>query len=155
MRTGRRVAIDVGSVRIGVAASDFHSILASGLTTIKRSLDSEKTINDLLDAITEIEPIEIYVGLPVSLNGNHTASTADALSLARQLAEKVQVELRMIDERMTTVSASNQLKSSNRSSKSGRSVIDQIAATIILEQAISQEKASSLAPGYPIGDFDE
>lgn len=155
MRSGRRVAIDVGTARIGVAVSDFHAILASGLVTIKRTTDPEATIDLITAAIAETEPIEIYVGLPIALSGSETASTKDALELARLLSKRMNVPVRMIDERMTTVTAASALRSSNRDSKSGRAVIDQIAATVILEQALSIERNQAGSPGVSVSDFDD
>jgi putative Holliday junction resolvase len=149
------VAIDVGTARIGVAVSDFHAILASGLVTIKRTTDPEATIDLITAAIAETEPIEIYVGLPIALSGSETASTKDALELARLLSKRMNVPVRMIDERMTTVTAASALRSSNRDSKSGRAVIDQIAATVILEQALSIERNQAGSPGVSVSDFDD
>ena len=154
MRFGRRVAIDVGTVRVGIAASDVHSILASGLVTIKRGADIETVVAEIVLEISEIAPIEIYVGLPVSLSGNNTASTQDALAVARALQAKVDVDVRMLDERMTTMTAASALRSSNRDSKSGRAVIDQIAASVILEQALAFEKSQGISPGQLVSDFN-
>jgi putative Holliday junction resolvase len=153
MRSGRRVAIDVGTVRVGVAACDFHAILASGLVTVNRVDSLEATCTKILEAINEAEPIEIYVGLPIALSGRETASTSDAVGLAKQLAAMTDIPVRMIDERMTTVTAANALRASDRSSKSGRSVIDQIAATIILEQAMSYEKKTGEQPGESLENY--
>ncbi len=155
MRTGRRLAIDVGKVRIGVAASDFHSILASGVATVQRGADMESAVSELVQLIIEIEPIEIYVGYPISLSGLGSSSTSDAVVLASALAAKVDVPIRLIDERLTTVTAANALKASGRDSKSGRKFIDQIAATVILEQAMEMEKYSDSAPGIKIEEIDE
>jgi putative Holliday junction resolvase len=155
VRTGRRLAIDVGKVRIGVAASDFHSILASGVATIQRGEDLETAVSELVQLIVEIEPIEIYVGYPISLSGMGSSSASDALVLASALSAKVTVPIRLIDERLTTVTAANALKASGRDSKSGRKFIDQIAATVILEQAMEMEKRSDSAPGIKIEEIDE
>lgn len=155
MRLGRRLAIDVGKVRIGVAVSDLHAILASGYSTIQRSQDIETTLKSILEIVNEIQPIEIYVGLPVSLSGDSTASTRDAIDFARNLENAVAIPVRFIDERMTTVTATNTLRLSGRDSKSGRKVIDQIAATVILEQALEIEKNSGAQPGLALGEIDE
>jgi putative Holliday junction resolvase len=152
VRTGRRLAIDVGKVRIGIAASDFHSILASGVATVIRSDDFEATISELISLIAEVEPIEIYVGHPISLSGEGSSASSDAVVLAESLAAKTDVPIRLIDERLSTVTASNALKASGRDSKSGRKFIDQIAATVILEQAMEIERHSGVAPGIGIGE---
>ena len=154
MRSGRRLAIDVGKVRIGVAASDFHGILASGLATVKRNESLEDSITEISKLIQEVEPIEIYVGLPVSMSGDHSASTKDAIAFARSLENLEVAPIRFIDERLTTVTAANALRQSGRDSKSGRSIIDQIAATIILEQALEIEKNSGNQPGKSIEEID-
>lgn len=155
MRSGRRLAIDVGKVRIGVAASDFHAILASGLDTVTRGEDLEPSLRRIVELVNEIEPIEIYIGLPVSMSGNHSASTDDAVHFARELSSLVSAEIRFIDERLTTITAANALKMSGRDSKSGRQIIDQIAATVILEQAMEQEKSTGNRPGKAMGEIDE
>ncbi len=155
MRSGRRLSVDVGKVRIGVAASDFHSILASGLETVARGAELEPSLKRIVELVDEIEPIEIYVGLPISMSGNNSASTQDAIQFAKQLSLLVTTEIRFIDERMTSITAANALKTSGRDSKSGRKMIDQIAATIILEQAIEQEKSTGEKPGKAIGEVIE
>lgn len=155
MRSGRRLAIDVGTVRIGVAASDFHGILASGLETVTRGTDDSAAISALSNLVDEVSPIEIYVGLPVSLAGTTTASTANALSFARLLIESQSIPVRFVDERLSTVTAAAALRASGKNSKSGRKIIDQIAATVILEQALEMEKATGLPPGKTLEEIDE
>lgn len=155
MRSGRRLAIDVGKVRIGVAASDFHSILSSGLETVARAADLDSSLKRIVELVRDIDPIEIYVGLPISMSGEHSASTADAIDFAKQLSLLVAPEIRFIDERMTTVSAANALKASGRDSKFGRKIIDQIAATVILEQAMEEERNTGLKPGKAVGEVIE
>jgi putative Holliday junction resolvase len=155
VRSGRRLAIDVGKVRIGIAASDQHSILASGIETVQRDPDLRTSINRIQEIIGEVQPIEIYIGLPISMQGHSTDSTRDAIEFAKALAGSSSIPIRFIDERMTTISAANSLKLSGRSSKSGRKVIDQIAATVILEQALEIEKLTGNIPGLALGEVDE
>lgn len=152
MRSGRRLAVDVGKVRIGLAISDFHGILASPLQNVARQNELADTIALINAAIADFDLLEIYVGLPISMAGNNTASTQDAIEIARAIADATSVEVRMIDERLTTVSASAALRSSGKNAKEGRKVIDQIAATMILEQALALEKNGTEHPGQPIGD---
>lgn len=154
MRSGRRLAIDVGKVRIGIAASDQHSILASGIETVQRNSDTKASIIRIQEIIGEVKPIEIYIGLPISMKGESTESTRDAIEFAKALAGSSEIPIRFIDERMTTISAANSLKLSGRSSKSGRKVIDQIAATVILEQAIEIERLTGSIPGLALGEVD-
>ena len=154
MRSGRRLAVDVGKVRVGLAISDFHGILASPLQNVARQTDDNETIRLISAATEDQDLLEIYVGLPVSMSGSATASTDDAVALATLLAAATDVPVRMIDERLTTVSASAALRSSGKNSKDGRKVIDQIAATMILEQALSIEKNTGREPGIELADID-
>ena len=155
MRSGRRLAIDVGKVRIGLAISDFHGILASGLANVPRAKTLEQTCEAILLAIKDEDLLEIFVGLPLAMSGAHTASTLDAIEVAKALSELVSVPVKMIDERLSTVSATASLRASGRDSKSGRKVIDQIAATVILEQALQIEKQTGQAAGVSLEDLDD
>ena len=155
MRSGRRLAVDVGKVRVGLAISDFHAILASGLATVARSESVEQTAKDILGALDGEEVIEIYVGLPLNLAGGETASTADALEIAKAIAAQATAEVRLIDERLTTVAATAALQASGKSSKQSRPIIDQVAATVILEQALELEKASGAKPGKSLEQLDD
>ena len=152
MQSGRRLAVDVGKVRVGLAISDFHGILASGLANVTRQPSNEATCKLILDAVADEDIIEIYVGLPLSMSGENTASTQDAIELAVSLSEMVSTPIRMVDERLTTVSATAALRSSGRNSKQGRSMIDQVAATMILEQALNQERQTGLPAGKEVKD---
>ena len=154
MRPGRRLAVDVGTVRIGVAACDSECIIASGLDTVARESDISSSIDSLLTLINEVNPIEIYVGLPANLSGSHSKSTLDAISFANALQGKTTVPLRFIDERLTSVTANANLRASGKNSKNSRHVVDQVAATVILEQALSMERSLGYAPGKSIEEID-
>jgi putative Holliday junction resolvase len=106
-------------------------------------------------AIVEIErlvgehnAVEIVVGLPLSLAGNHTASTEDALSFAHAIALKIGLAVRMVDERLSTVSAIGALRLSGRASKKQRSVVDQVAAVILLQHTLDTERSQGVAAGF-------
>jgi putative Holliday junction resolvase len=96
------------------------------------------------------EIFEIYVGVPVNLQGDSTESTEDAVEFAKALQDKTEVDVRLIDERLTTSMANNQLKQIGKSQKDARSTIDQMAAVAILEFALSVEKNKGLAPGLSL-----
>lgn len=155
MRGGRRLAVDVGTVRIGIAVCDFDCIIASGLTTLTREQDLNKTVTSLIEIMSEIDPLEIYIGLPASLSGRFTESTKDSIAFAKLLASETEIPVRLIDERLTSVSANSQLRASGRNAKNSRHVVDQVAATIILEQALAIERSSGKLPGMSIEELDE
>ena len=148
MRKGRRIAVDVGKARIGVAISDQDGILATPFETVPRDLASlDNTVSLIRVAVEDYAFLELYVGLPIGLGGNSTPSTDDAVLVGEALASALELPVRYIDERLTTVSAAANLRLAGKTSKSSRSVIDQEAAAIILEQALQQEKQLGSAPG--------
>ena len=150
MRSGRRIAFDVGKARIGVAMCDFHAILASPAPHIVRRGSLADSVTEAKNLIAEHDCIEAYVGLPVNLQNKATASTDDALAFAQLLNEQTSIDVRLIDERFTTTSASNSLRAAGHTAKDQKSIIDSAAAAIILEQALAVEKSTEAAPGKPI-----
>jgi putative Holliday junction resolvase len=151
MRTGVRIGIDVGTVRIGVARSDRDGFLATPVETIERA--SKSSIERIGELISELDAIEVIVGLPLSLNGAHTASTEDAMSVAREVALVTSASVRLVDERLTTVSAHSALRSAGKKQKQTRNVIDQVAAVMILQHALDSERSSGNAPGKDLSEF--
>ena len=155
MRSGRRLAIDVGKVRVGLAISDFHGILASPLTTIAREALNE-SIEALISSVDDFEELlEIYVGLPINMKGEMTSSTDDAILVASQIATSTSIPVRLVDERLTTSLANQQLRSLGKSQKDAKSTIDQMAAVAILEYAFQIEANSDTAPGVSLEDWRE
>jgi putative Holliday junction resolvase len=156
LRPGRRLAVDVGKVRIGLAISDIHAILASPLATVARGSDVQKSIDDILAlAATEGDVFEIYVGVPVNLLGSVTPSTLDAVHFATLISESTTLSVLLIDERLTTSLANSQLLAIGKSQKSARTTIDQMAAVAILEYALTLEKNSSQRPGLTVSEWKE
>ena len=151
MRSGVRLGVDVGTVRVGVARSDLHGMLATPVETVQRGAGD---LERVLVIATELDAMELVVGLPLALSGRETASTADARRFAQQLAELASVPVRLVDERLSTVSANNAIRSSGKSQKQSRSIIDQVAAVIILQHALDFERAASAPPGALV-DPDE
>ena len=151
MRLGVRVGIDVGTVRIGVARSDRDGLLATPVETVDRT--SENAVEQITQIISELDACEVIVGLPLSLNGGNTPSTEDALSIARDLASQTEVPVRLIDERLTTVSAHSALRATGKNQKQTRGVIDQVAAVMILQHALDTERSSGNLPGKDISEF--
>jgi putative Holliday junction resolvase len=151
MRPGVRIGVDVGTVRVGVARSDFHGILSSPVSTVPRG---DGDIDELLRIARELDAIEVIVGLPLALSGRVTASTADAMAFTTDLARRSPVPVRLVDERLSTVSAGAQLRASGKNSRNSRSVIDQVAAVIILQHALDFERSGGVPPGV-VADPDE
>ncbi|MEA9985115.1 MULTISPECIES: Holliday junction resolvase RuvX [Subtercola] len=150
MRSGVRLGIDVGKARVGIARSDFHGILATPVETVARAASGGADIARILSIAREIDAIEFIVGLPLSMSGGSTASTADAEEFAARCAQVFEHPVRMIDERLTTVSAQSALHKTGRTTKNSRSVIDQVAAVILLQHALDVERASGRPPGVVV-----
>lgn len=148
MRTGIRLGIDVGKARVGVARSDLHGLLATPLETVAREPQAA-AVARILSIAEELEAVECVVGLPLSLSGTRTPSTEDAETFAQLLADAAGAvfTVRLVDERLSTVTAQSQLRQSGKNAKSSRSIIDQQAAVIILQHALDLERSLSTPPG--------
>jgi putative holliday junction resolvase len=147
VRPGVRLGIDVGRARVGVASCDRDGLLATPVATLTRG---PGTVAEIAATAGEYSPVEIVVGLPISLSGADTPSTADARALAAEIAAALPVPVRLVDERMTTNVAQRNLRAAGRSSRRQRSVVDQVAAVIILQNALDAERASGRPPGVPV-----
>jgi putative Holliday junction resolvase len=158
--------------RIGLAASDPDGLVATPVETVPRVLapggkggggkggkSARGTTADVARIVAEAEErfaAVVYVGLPRHLSGKEGAATADARAFAARLvvalaaageSSGVRLEVRLVDERMTTVSAHQALHAAGRKTKRHRSVIDQAAAVIILQSALDAERAKGERAG--------
>jgi putative holliday junction resolvase len=142
---GRRLGVDVGKVRIGVACSDPDGILATPVETVRRER-SGKHIRRLIALVAEQDAVEVVVGLPRTLADRTGPSALDAIELAGELARRIApIPVRLADERLTTVSAQRSLREAGVRAKSQRRVIDQAAAVAILQGWLDERRA--LSPG--------
>jgi putative Holliday junction resolvase len=123
------LAVDVGTVRVGVAASDPHRVLASPVETVPAPGHAR-----VAELVTERGAVLVLVGLPTSLSGrSDSASAAMAREWAAAFAPLVEVPVELVDERLTTVQAAAAMRASGRSAKRARHVIDQAAAVALLQ----------------------
>jgi putative holliday junction resolvase len=155
---GARLGVDVGKARIGLAGSDPDGLVATPVETVPRVLDVPRGTDGAPEVTADVARIAaevtdrlaavVYVGLPRHLSGSEGAATQDAREFARRVAAAVApAEVRLVDERMTTVSAHAQLRAAGRRTKLHRSVIDQAAAVIILQSALDAERAAGMRAG--------
>jgi putative Holliday junction resolvase len=138
MQRGRRIAFDYGDVRIGVAASDADSIVCSPLTTLKAT--DKSLLKSISEILAELDPVQIFVGKPALLSGKEGAATDKALQFADLLRGITGVEIVMVDERLSTVTAARNLRDSGKTARESKASIDMAAAVGILEFAIDLEK---------------
>lgn len=151
MRPGVRLGVDVGRARVGVARCDRDGVLATPVATLPRD---GSTISALRAHVDELDPIEVVVGLPLSLSGADTLSTTDAREFAAELARAVEIPVRLVDERLSTVTAQRVLRESGRRARESRRVIDQAAAVIILQNALDSERAATRPPGAVVDPYE-
>lgn len=136
----RILALDVGDVRIGVASSDLLGIIASPLEVIDRKkVDPYKRIDEI---IKEKKVKKIVAGLPKSLDGEENLQAAKVREFLEELKNFIgDMEIVLVDERYSTVSAENMLSSSTKkNAREKRKVVDKVAATIILQTYLNRKK---------------
>jgi putative Holliday junction resolvase len=143
IRSGRRLGVDVGRARIGIAVCDRDGLLATPVETVRR--DDSSDLRRILEIADEYDALELVVGLPLSMSGGDTPSTDDARAFAARIAEHRPV--RLVDERLSTVTAQRGLHQAGKNTKKSRSVIDQAAAVIILQHALDHERSAGAPPG--------
>jgi putative Holliday junction resolvase len=123
------LAVDVGTVRVGVAACDPGRILASPVETV-----AAPGVARVAELVHEREAVGVVVGLPTSLSGKASSASADmAREFATALEQLVAVPVELVDERLTTVAATTALRASGKKGKAARAVVDQAAAVALLQ----------------------
>ena len=154
--------MDVGDVRIGVARCDRDALIATPVETVPRGTGD---LERLVAIAREEEAIEVIVGLPVSLSGREGPAATKVREFAVALATVLSttpdetdtagaprtVSVRMVDERLTTVSAERVLRERGKKGAQRRAVVDQAAAVVILQQAIDIERSTGRPPGQEVG----
>lgn len=154
---GVRLGVDPGTVRVGIARSDAGGVLAFPVVSARRGEDDIAALRDLID---EFHVTVIYVGLPLSLNGSDTSSTAAARDYANDLVVHFpQIEVRCVDERLTTVSAAASLRAVGKDARAQRDGIDAAAAAVLLQHVLESERSRGARIGElarpPIGPTDD
>lgn len=143
-----RLGVDVGDVRVGLARSDADGMIATPVETVHR----DRAAARIADEAREAEARAIMVGLPRSLSGAEGPAADKARGFAAELVtllahEGTESEVYLLDERLTTVSAHRALHSSGRKGRRHRQVVDQVAAVMILQQALDIERSTGARAG--------
>jgi putative holliday junction resolvase len=147
VRSGVRLGVDPGDVRVGVAASDPSGLLATPVETVVRGRGDLVRLRAIA---AELDAREVVVGLPRSLSGREGPAAAKARAFATELADLLGrdgVAVRLLDERLTTVSAEAVLRSQGRKGRQRRAVVDQAAAVVMLQNALDTERGTGRPPG--------
>ena len=133
MTRGRRLGIDVGAVRVGVALGDPDGLLATPLATVPRDVAEGTDLAAIAGFVTEHDVVGVVVGLPRTLAGHEGPAAEAARAFGTALAGRVAVPVEYADERLTTVVATRQMRESGRRGRRQRAVVDQVAAVAILQ----------------------
>lgn len=136
----RALGIDLGSVRIGIAVSDAGGVLASPLTTVTRTRDTAGVHRRIAALVAEEEVGIVVVGLPRSLDGSSGPAAQRAEAEASALADVLSVPVVTHDERLTTVTAHQQLQAAGVGGRRRRQIVDQQAAVVLLQSWLDAER---------------
>jgi putative Holliday junction resolvase len=148
MRPGVRLGVDVGTVRVGVARSDPSALVVTPVETVARDRMGDRDVERIAELVEESGALEVVVGLPRTLRGDEGTAAAAARQYATAIAQRVApVCVRLVDERLTTVSAHRTLREAGLRGRRHRPVVDQAAAVVILQSALDAERASGRPPG--------
>lgn len=126
------VALDIGTVRIGVAASDIMEIIASAYTVYKRK-DFKNDIKAIADIINSLQAGQVVIGLPLKMDGTEGQSVEMARSFGEELSNLISAPIVYQDERLSTVTAQKILIESGMRREKRKDKVDSLAATIILQ----------------------
>ncbi|MGN7249267.1 Holliday junction resolvase RuvX [Janibacter anophelis] len=157
VRPGVRIGVDVGDARVGVASSDPSGLLATPVETVARDVEHNSDVDRVVEIATELEAVEVVVGLPRSLDGSEGPAAAKAREWAAHLRSALgrapigNTPIRLVDERLTTVDAHRGLRDSGLAGRRHRGVVDQAAAVLILQTALDTERATGGPPGERVG----
>jgi putative Holliday junction resolvase len=140
------IAVDVGSVRVGVARSDPGGVLAVPVTTLARDARRGSDLDQLIALIAEYEAVGVVIGLPRTLAGRDGAAVEAARAYGRLLATRVaDLPVVYVDERMTTVVAQRNLSTSGVRGRAKRAIVDQAAAVEILQSFLDSNRSRDQA----------
>lgn len=133
------MAIDYGDVRTGVAVCDKFEMLATPVCVITQ-YNADKLIEEITKLAKQYKAEMFVVGLPKNMDSSIGSRAVKCTEFAEKLSETTGLECVMRDERLSTVSAHNALNTTNTRGKKRKSVVDQVAAVVILQDYIDFRK---------------
>jgi putative Holliday junction resolvase len=148
VRPGVRLGVDVGAVRVGLARTDPSALVVTPVETLARDRAGGRDVERIAQLVEESDALEVIVGLPRTLRGVEGSAAAAARQYATAIAQRVApVGVRLVDERLSTISAHRTLREAGLRGRRHRPVVDQVAAVVILQSALDAERASGRPPG--------
>lgn len=131
------MALDIGTVRIGVALSDPLGIVANPLKTLDGT-EPEHAVDEIVSMLCEHEVGHLVIGLPKHMNNTVGELAELALWYEREIKKRTQIRTTMFDERLSSVSAGHVMRDTRVKTKKRKGVVDQIAAVLILQTALDR-----------------
>ena len=135
----RALGIDLGEKRIGIAVSDSNGKVATPIQVLVRSKSNKQDHNKINELVNEWEAEIVVVGMPYSLNGSKGSAARLVEKEVEKLSDSISVPVTIQDERLTTVMAAKELDVQGLNSKKQRGVIDQVAASVILQSWLDDQ----------------
>lgn len=135
----RVIGVDLGSKRVGVAASDRTRTLASPVDVLQRSGDRGRDHRALLAIVEEYEADAVIVGLPIGLDGREGAAAKLVRAEIAEMAQVFSVPIHVYDERFTTATAHASMMERKMKADARRRVVDKVAAAVLLQGFLDQE----------------
>ena len=142
------MGLDVGDKTIGVAISDPLGITAEPLVVIKRSESVKADLRAVEELIRERDVSRIVVGIPIMLAGEEGVQAGKVREFVQRLSRRVRIPVVTWDERLTTVEAERMLVEADQSKAVRKSVVDKVAAAIILRSYM----AADAKPDQPVSE---
>ncbi len=138
------LGLDVGRKRIGVAGCDGTGLIATGITTIRRT-SFQEDIAQLSSIVQERQVQVLIVGLPYTMSGSIGFQAKQVQKYAQRLSQALELPIEYVDERLTSIQAEEMLKDANISPSQNKDLIDRKAATLILQQWLDERRAEKLS----------
>lgn len=129
----RAMALDLGDRRVGIAMSDLMKMIANGYETYYRSGDETRDIEYIKRLVVDNNVDEVVIGLPINMDGTEGVRVEKSREFGQKLGEIIDAKIFFEDERLTTVSAERALIEGDVRRDKRKTVIDMVAATIILQ----------------------
>lgn len=138
------LGLDLGRKRIGVAGCDGTGLIATGITTIKRT-SFQEDIAKLKVLVQERQVQVLIVGLPYSMDGSIGFQAKQIQKYAQRLSQVLELPIEYVDERLTSVQAEEMLKAANISPSQNKHLIDRKAAALILQQWLDERRQKNIS----------
>ena len=136
-RTGRILAIDPGTKRVGLAVSDPDQLIATPVRTLART-SWKSLLSDIKESVSEFDAVAVVVGLPLGFEGGEIPMTDEASDIAQKLSLSLEVPVFMQDERVSSYEARGRLWKRSGSTEDLRSEVDSEAASVILSDFLDR-----------------